>query len=242
MKTKDISQIVVGLLVMLSFMVVLWAVFKIEMPAPNRDLALILLGVLASKFGDVVAYHFNSSKGSSEKTDIISKLPPVSVLLLPLLLLGLASCGTPQKLPVTEVPIQYKEKIVERLVPVEIPADSAIIAALFACDSTNQVYLKELSEKKSGGQSNSAFKDGKLTYKLIIRHDTVFVQAKDSIIYKEIPVKIPVEVRVNFLTKWQGFQIVGFRVLAVALVLWLFLKYWKNKVSTVFKTLFNLKN
>lgn len=29
------------------------------------------------KFGDVVAYFFNSTKGSAEKTDIISKLPPV---------------------------------------------------------------------------------------------------------------------------------------------------------------------
>lgn len=154
-----------------------------------------------------------------------------------------ACAGSRQSVsPITEVPIQYKEKIVERLVPVELPADSAIIAALFACDSTNQVYLKELSENKTGGQSNSGFKDGKLTYKLIIKHDTVFVRAKDSLIYKEIPVKIPVEVRVNFLSKWQGFQIVGFRVLAVALVLWLFLKYWKNKISTVFKTLLKIKN
>lgn len=241
MKTKDISQIVVGVLVMLSFMVVLWAVFKIEMPATNRDLALILLGVLASKFGDVVAYHFNSSKGSSEKTDIISKLPPVSVLLILILVTGLVSCSTPQKM-VAEIPVQYKERIVERLVPVELPADSAILSALFSCDSTNQVILRELSDSKTRGQSQASFIGGKLTYKLITLHDTIYMKADSVFIEKDKIIKVPVEVKVNELTKWQGFQIVGFRVMAVALLLWLFLKYWKTKISTVFKTLFKGNN
>lgn len=207
MKAKDITQLVVGFMVMIAFLVVLWAVFKIEMPASNRDLALILLGVLATKFGDVVAYNFNSSKGSSEKTDIISKLPPVPpVLLLLIFLIGLASCST-QKPLVTEVPIQYKEKIVERLVPVTVPADSSALFALFECDSANQVIIKDLNETKSKlMQSQVYFQAGKLSYKVKTVRDTVYVPSKETVISKEVPVKVEVIKEVNKLTAWQRGQ------------------------------------
>lgn len=236
MKTKDISQAIVGFMVMVSFLIVLWAVFKIEMPEANRDLALILLGVLASKFGDVVGYFFNSSKGSSEKTDIISKLPSLSVLLLPLFLLALMSCGTTKHI-VKEVPVQYKEKIVERLVAVPVAADSSSLEALFVCDSLNNVILKELNEAKGKAESGVKFTDGKLTYKLIVQHDTVYVTAKDSIIYKEIPLRVEIPTITNQLTKWQGFQIVGFRILSVALVLMLAVRYFGARLKTTFKSI-----
>lgn len=235
MKAKDISQIVIGLLVMVSFMVVLYAVFKIEMPPTNRELALILLGVLASKFGDVVAYHFNSSKGSAEKTDIISKLPPVTVLLLPLLLLGLLSCGTPKKV-VTEVPVEYRERIVERMVPVQLPSDSTIFSALLECDSLNQVVVRELTDLKSRGESTTEFSSGKLTYKLIIRRDTAWMKSDSVIIYQEKPIRVPVEVEINRLTKWQAFQIVALRVLLIIAAAYIIWKYL-NPISRVFKFL-----
>jgi hypothetical protein len=41
-------------------------------PESSRDALLILLGVLASAFTQVVSYFFGSSKGSSDKNEIIS--------------------------------------------------------------------------------------------------------------------------------------------------------------------------
>jgi len=238
MKSKDITQLVVWFLVMTSFMVVLWAVFKIEMPASNRDLALILLGVLASKFGDVVGYFYNSSKGSSEKTEIISKLPPVAILILSLFLF--ASCST-QKTLVKEVPIQYKEKVITRLVKVKPNDDSIRMKAMFECDSLNQVVLKSVSEQKTPGvSSNANFANGLFDYKMVVIHDTVYVEAKDSIIYKEVAVKIEVPVEVNRLTKWQTFQIMFNRILFFGLVVWMVIHYL-NPISTVFKKLLKLK-
>lgn len=239
MKTKDISQVVVGFLVMLSFMVVLWALFKIEMPPSNRDLALILLGVLGAKFGDVVAYHFNSSKGSSEKTDIISKLPPVPVLLLPMLLFAMASCSTPKQL-IKEVPIQYKEKVVERLVPYEVRADSSILKAWFECDSLNQVVLKQFSEQKGKLESALNFSKGQLTYEANFIHDTIWVKSDTVYKEREVPVKVTVETEVNRLTKWQAFQIMGFRIMIIALGIYIAWRYF-NPISTAFKKLLKLK-
>jgi hypothetical protein len=43
------------------------------MPELNKDLGLIVIGVLAAKFSDVVAYFFGSSKGSSDKTKMLRK-------------------------------------------------------------------------------------------------------------------------------------------------------------------------
>lgn len=236
MKAKDINQIVVGFLVMLSFMVVLWAVFKIEMPPSNRDIAMILLGVLAAKFSDVVGYFYNSSKGSSDKTDIISKLPPVTVLLLPLLL---ASCSTPKQL-IKEVPIQYKEKVVERLVPYEVPADSSILKAWFECDSLNQVVLKQFSEQKGKLESALNFSKGQLTYEANFIHDTIWVKSDTVYKEREVPVKVTVETEVNRLTKWQAFQIMGFRIMFIALGIYIAWRYF-NPISTAFKKLLKLK-
>ena len=43
----------------------------------NKEIGLMLIGVLTAKFSDVIAYFFNSTKGSQEKTDIISRLPAI---------------------------------------------------------------------------------------------------------------------------------------------------------------------
>lgn len=90
--------------------------------------------------------------------------------------------------------------VTERLVPVYLPADSALLTALFECDSNNQVILKAYDELKSQGMnSHLTFENGRLDYDLETVHDTVYLPAKDSIIY----VPQPVEVEVNRLTWWQ---------------------------------------
>lgn len=130
---------------------------------------------------------------------------PIKVWVVALLLL--CGCKTAQK-AVIEVPIIYKERIVERLVPVRVSDDSLSMSALFTCDSLNQVVLRQLSEEKTKGvKSQFDFSNGLLNYHVVAVHDTVFIAAKDSFIYKEVPIDVNVPVVVNKLTKWQIIQI-----------------------------------
>jgi len=73
MKNKNVFMYVLGSLIALGFFAVLVVAFKIEMPTGNKDILLILLGVLGAKFGDVVAYFFGSSKGSADKSELMKK-------------------------------------------------------------------------------------------------------------------------------------------------------------------------
>jgi len=72
MKAKDIYMYALGAMVVIGFFVVLYVVFKVEMPPANKEIGLILLGVLGAKFGDVIGYFFGSSKGSADKTALIN--------------------------------------------------------------------------------------------------------------------------------------------------------------------------
>lgn len=91
--------------------------------------------------------------------------------------------------------------VTERLVPVSVAPDSALLSAIFECDSNNQVILRAYNELKSAGtQSDLSFKDGKLDYGTITAHDTVYIPAPT--IYKPVPVPAPTEY-INHLTWWQ---------------------------------------
>ena len=74
---KDIFQYTLAVVIVVTILMLLRQVFRTEIPSGNKDIALLIIGAMVAKFGDVVAYFFNSSKGSAEKTDIISKLPPL---------------------------------------------------------------------------------------------------------------------------------------------------------------------
>jgi len=118
------------------------------------------------------------------------------------LVIILTACKTTQ-LPV-EVPILTNVKIVERLVPVAAPADSANIVALFECDSLNRVIMKSLGEQKSKNvESRFSYKAGLLEYNFATAPSVSFATVRDSIVYREVAVKVPVEVKVNELTWWQ---------------------------------------
>ena len=77
MKTKDIFQYALAALVVLVFFTLAFIVFKWALPNENKEIAYLVIGAMTMNFGDVVAYYFNSTKGSAEKTDIISKMPPI---------------------------------------------------------------------------------------------------------------------------------------------------------------------
>jgi uncharacterized membrane protein YeaQ/YmgE (transglycosylase-associated protein family) len=74
MKTaKDIYMYILGALIVLGFFGIL--AYLITKPAPldNKDVLLILLGVLGAKFADVVGYFYGSSKGSADKSEMLEK-------------------------------------------------------------------------------------------------------------------------------------------------------------------------
>ena len=90
----------------------------------------------------------------------------------------------------------------ERLVPVYLSPDSALLTALFECDSNSRVILKAYDELKSQSMdSRLSFEDGRLDYNLEIVHDTIYLPAKDSIIY--VPQEVETIKEVNRLTWWQ---------------------------------------
>lgn len=149
-------------------------------------------------------------------------------------ILVMFSCKT-AKQSVIEVPVQYKERIVERLVPVTVPADSSSVKALFECDSLNNVVMRELNESKTKGvESKVSFTNGWLNYHTVTIHDTVYVTAKDSIIYKEVAIRVEVPVEVNRLTKWQAFQIIFNRILFFIIAIWALIHYF-NPIKTFLK-------
>jgi len=157
----------------------------------------------------------------------------IYLIFIAIMAVAIFGCKT-QRPAIVEVPVQYKERIVERLVPVQLPADSSNFYALLECDSTNQVILKELSEEKTKRvQSQVSFNNGLLKYLTVTVRDTVFLSAKDSIIYKEIPVRVEIPVEVNKLTQWQVLQIWAGRILLLAVVLFI--------VSTVLKSYLKFK-
>lgn len=113
--------------------------------------------------------------------------------------------------------------VTERLVPVYLSPDSALMTALFECDSMGQVVLKAYNELKSKGvETGLNFENGRLDYQAKVKPDTVYIPAKDSIIY--VPYEIEVVKEVNRLTwRQQTWIYIGKALLSLA-ALWLGLK------------------
>ncbi|KAA6336272.1 hypothetical protein EZS27_015559 [termite gut metagenome] len=129
------------------------------------------------------------------------------------------SCSVQRGLAPSNLP---EEVVTERLVPVYLSPDSAMLYALLECDSDKQVVLKEYYELKSQSvQSDFSFENGGVVYKTKTVHDTIYLRARDRIVYKPVPV--PGE-KVNYLTFWQQFWIYAGRLLLAALVVVLALK------------------
>jgi len=153
------------------------------------------------------------------------------ILMIIAIILMMLACKTAQVLPPKPVTLQTKERVAARLVPIISPADSAYIAALFECDSSKQVVLRQLAETKSKGvASDYSLKDGVFKYRIKAVHDTIYVPVVDSSLYKEVPVPYAVPgPEVNKVTGWQWTQIYAGRLLlGFALAFGIF-KFIKSK-------------
>jgi len=68
---KEIYMYVLGALIAIGLFVIIYFLIKIAAPVENKDALLILLGVIAASFNNVVGYFFGSSKGSADKTELM---------------------------------------------------------------------------------------------------------------------------------------------------------------------------
>ena len=73
MKAKDIYMYFLGALIVTGMFVIIGLLVYKEMPTTNKDLLNIVIGAFIGAFLSVVGYFYGSSKGSADKTEIISE-------------------------------------------------------------------------------------------------------------------------------------------------------------------------
>jgi hypothetical protein len=81
MKLKSWSLFMPGfvtIIVICGFYGVSAYLIKFPIPTENREILLILIGAIGSKFGDVVAFWINSSMGSHNKDKAAQNVQPNS--------------------------------------------------------------------------------------------------------------------------------------------------------------------
>lgn len=72
---KDKFQYALGALIVLGFFLLLGGLLFFSVPVQNANAFNIMLGILSGGVGTVIGYFYGSSKGSSEKNDILAGKP-----------------------------------------------------------------------------------------------------------------------------------------------------------------------
>ena len=96
--------------------------------------------------------------------------------------------------------------VVEKLVEVRLPPDSATIRALLECDENGKVVLSWLDIANSRNAQARLTIDslGNLLAKMRTMTDTVYLPSKEVTVTKEMKVPYPVE---KELTRWQQMKL-----------------------------------
>jgi hypothetical protein len=109
------------------------------------------------------------------------------------------SCRTIKYVPVES----YADSVVvEKLVEVQLPPDSATIRALLECDENGKVVLNwlDIANSKNAQAQLTIDSLGNLLAKMKTQPDTVYLPSKEVTVTNEVKVPYPVE---KELTKWQ---------------------------------------
>jgi len=133
----------------------------------------------------------------------------INILFVAVAMLLLHSCKSPETV-IKYVPLQNDSIVIEKPVPVQLPADSASITALFECDSLNNVVLKDITQLKGRNLELLASYDalrGELKVLANQPADTVYLPGKETIIRQQIPIEVEKPVYINELHSWQKFLI-----------------------------------
>lgn len=113
------------------------------------------------------------------------------------------SCRTIKYVPVES----YADSVVvEKLVEVQLPPDSATIRALLECDENGKVVLKwlDIANSKNAQAQLTIDSLGNLLAKTKTQPDTVYLPAKEVVVSKKEKVPYPVE---KELTRWQQMKL-----------------------------------
>lgn len=142
----------------------------------------------------------------------------------------IAGCKARQPV-VTMPPAKHTERKTTQLIPLYIPADSAVLRAYFECDSLNNVLLKQLSENKSERMSSEVdFKNGQLNYKAKAQPDTVYLPSDSVFIEKEVPYPVEVDKIEYRQTRLQRILYIIGIIATTATVVWLITRFRFNKI------------
>ena len=73
-KLDHVLKLATGLGTISAFLFCVYALFFLDIPTGNRELVIHLLGIIEGVFvGSMATYYFGSSKGSSDKNEVIKK-------------------------------------------------------------------------------------------------------------------------------------------------------------------------
>ena len=126
------------------------------------------------------------------------------ITLAPFMCLALiCSCRSVKYIPVES---KADSVVVEKLVEVQLPSDSATIRALLECDENGRVVLNwlDIANSKNAQAMLTIDSLGNLLAKMRTQPDTVYLPSKTVTITKKEKVPYPVEKK---LTLWQQFCI-----------------------------------
>lgn len=92
--------------------------------------------------------------------------------------------------------------VVEKLVEVQLPPDSATIRALLECDENGKIVLNwlDIANNKNAQAQLTIDSLGNLLAKMKTQQDTVYLPSKEVTVTKEV--KVPYQVEKE-LTRWQ---------------------------------------
>lgn len=119
-------------------------------------------------------------------------------------LILICSCRTIKYVPVES----YSDSVVvEKLVEVQLPPDSATIRALLKCDENGRIVLAwlDIANSKNAQAQLTIDSLGNLLAKMKTQKDTVYLPSKEITLTKEVQVPYLVE---KELTRWQHLKLV----------------------------------
>ena len=120
-----------------------------------------------------------------------------------LLMSTICSCRSVKYVPVES---SVDSIVVEKLVEVQLPPDSATIRALLECDENGRVVLSwlDIANSKNAQAQLTIDSLGNLLAKMRTQPDTVYLPSKEVTVTKKEKVPYPVE---KELTRWQQMKI-----------------------------------
>lgn len=120
-----------------------------------------------------------------------------------ILIITLWSCRSVKYVPVESTADSI---VVEKLVEVQLPPDSATIRALLECDENGKVVLSwlDIANSKNAQAQLTIDSLGNLLAKMKTQPDTIYKPSKEVIVTKEVKVPYPVE---KELSRWQQMKL-----------------------------------